>query len=46
VVKYQTEGTGLGLYISKNIIEQTGGKIWFQSIENVGSVFNFSLPVK
>lgn len=46
VVKYQTEGTGLGLYIAKNIIEQTGGKIWFQSIENVGSVFSFSLPVK
>jgi len=46
VVKYQTEGTGLGLYIAKNIVEQTGGKIWFQSIENVGSVFSFSLPVK
>lgn len=46
IVKYQTEGTGLGLYIAKNIIEQSGGKIWFQSIENVGSVFSFSLPVK
>jgi signal transduction histidine kinase len=46
IVKYQTEGTGLGLYIAKNIIEQNGGKIWFQSIENVGSIFNFSLPVK
>jgi signal transduction histidine kinase len=44
-VKYQTEGTGLGLYISKNIIEQLGGKIWFQSIENVGSMFSFSLPI-
>jgi len=45
VVKYQTEGTGLGLYIAKNIIEQSGGKIWFQSIEQVGSIFNFSLPL-
>ncbi|HRY82727.1 MAG TPA: HAMP domain-containing sensor histidine kinase [Candidatus Moranbacteria bacterium] len=42
--KYQTEGTGLGLYIAKNIIEQLGGEIWFRSIENVGSVFSFSLP--
>lgn len=44
-VKYQTEGTGLGLYIAKNIVEQLDGKIWFQSIENVGSVFSFSLPI-
>jgi len=43
--RYQTEGTGLGLYIAKNIVEQLGGKIWFKSIENVGSVFNFSLPI-
>jgi signal transduction histidine kinase len=43
-VKYQTEGTGLGLYIAKNIVEQSGGKIWFQSIENVGSLFAFSIP--
>lgn len=41
--KYQTEGTGLGLYIAKNIVEQLGGRIWFQSIENVGSKFSFSL---
>ena len=45
IVKYQTEGTGLGLYIAKNIIEQLGGEVWFRSIENVGSVFSFSLPI-
>lgn len=45
IVKYQTEGTGLGLYIAKNIIEQLGGKIWFDSVENLGSIFNFSVPI-
>lgn len=45
IVKYQTEGTGLGLYIAKNIIEQLGGKIWFGSIEGLGSIFNFSVPI-
>jgi signal transduction histidine kinase len=45
VVKYQTEGTGLGLYIAKNIIEQLKGKIWFDSVEGLGSIFSFSIPV-
>lgn len=45
IVKYQTEGTGLGLYISKNIIEQLQGKIWFNSMEGLGSIFSFSVPI-
>jgi len=44
-LKNNTAGTGLGLYITKNIVEQSGGKVWFQSEENKGSVFNFSIPV-
>jgi len=43
-LKNNADGTGLGLYIAKNIIEQSGGKLWFQSIENIGSEFFFSLP--
>jgi signal transduction histidine kinase len=40
----ETEGSGLGLFISKNIVEAHGGKIWFQSEEGKGSFFQFTLP--
>ena len=40
----QPEGNGLGLYIAHSIIEQTGGKIWFESEENKGSTFYVSYP--
>ena len=46
VMKYQTQGSGLGLYIAKNIIEKSNGKIGFKSKENEGSTFWFTLPRK
>ena len=45
VLRMETEGTGLGLFICKNIVETHGGKIWFDSEENKGTTFFFSLPV-
>ena len=45
-VKTETEGTGLGLYIAKNIVNAHKGKIWFESKKNKGSVFYVTLPVK
>ena len=39
-------GTGLGLYIAKNIIEAHGGQIWAQdNADGIGATFSFSLPL-
>lgn len=45
-LKYQTQGSGLGLHIAKSIVEKSGGKIWFKSREGEGTTFWFTMPKK
>lgn len=44
VVKKETEGSGLGLFITRNIVEQHGGSIWFESAIGRGTEFFVTIP--
>jgi signal transduction histidine kinase len=45
-ITYSNTGTGLGLYICKNIIESHGGKIWAENnYDGKGATFRFTLPI-
>jgi len=45
IMKNQTVGTGLGLFIARSIVESNKGKIWFESKEGEGTTFFFTLPI-
>jgi signal transduction histidine kinase len=43
--KREAVGSGIGLFTSKKIVEEHGGKIWFDSSEGTGTTFFLSIPV-
>jgi len=45
VVRQETSGTGLGLYMVKGLINELNGEVWFDSVENKGSSFYVALPL-
>lgn len=44
-IRMQPDGSGLGLFIVKTIIKDHGGQMWFESEENKGSTFHFTIPI-
>ena len=43
---FQTNGTGLGMYLARNIIEHHGGTVYVESEEHKGTTLSFSIPIR
>ncbi|MEK9180805.1 MAG: HAMP domain-containing sensor histidine kinase [Patescibacteria group bacterium] len=46
VLRIEPDGTGLGLFIAKSLVEAHRGKVWFESEEGKGTTVSFSLPFR
>ncbi len=44
--KQRPDGTGVGLFLAKKVVEAHGGKVIFESVEGEGSTFGFRLPIE
>ncbi len=45
-IRLVPEGSGIGLSLAKMLVEGWGGRIWFESEENKGAIFKFTIPKK
>jgi len=45
-VSVEPDGTGIGLFIAKDIIERHGGTMWFESVAQKGTSFHLTLPLR
>ncbi len=43
--KKRNDGSGIGLFIVRNIVNYHGGRMWFESVEGVGTTFFFTIPI-
>jgi signal transduction histidine kinase len=43
--KQRPDGTGVGIFLAKKVVNEHGGEIIFESTEGVGSTFGFTLPI-
>jgi signal transduction histidine kinase len=43
--RFVSEGTGLGLYLVKKVVDVTGGRVWYESTEHQGTTFHVIIPL-
>lgn len=46
IQELEPDGTGLGLYLVKSLVDQAGGEVWYESVEGQGTTFHVVLPFR